>query len=175
MRQSEAIRGLPLVQVRQVRQGVWAYTGQHGCNRMHIHSIFTAWVQSYAKSTAWVRSYAYSLHGCMCHQCHQMPSDAIRCHHVRVRTLYRIDAARRTNDKRVPHGIVRIAGQRLRHRGERLRLVLGCEAHLMREAIRRTQTHSDALRRSQTHSDDLRRSQMQSLAISASALSSPAR
>ena len=71
-----------------------------------------------------------------------MPSDG---HHVRVRTLDRIDAARRANDKRVPHGIVRIAGQRLRHRGERLRLVLGCEAHLMREAIRRNQTQSDAI------------------------------
>jgi hypothetical protein len=45
----------------------------------------------------------------------------------------------------------------------------------MREALRRTQTHSDALRRSQTHSDDLRRSQMQSLAISASALSAGVR
>jgi len=34
--------------------------------------------------------------------------------------------------------------------------------YLMREAIRRTQTHSDTLRRSQTQSDAVRRSQTQS-------------
>ena len=168
MSQSEAIRGNQRPPTRPGSSGSSGSVGVH----------WTAWVQPYAYS-----QHIHSMGAIVC-KIHSMgaivciftawvhvpsvPSDAIsaiRCHHVRVRTLYRIDAARRTNDKRVPHGIVRIAGQRLRHRGERLRLVLGCEAHLMREALRRTQTHSDALRRSQ----------MQSLAISASALSSPAR